>query len=123
MVKALRVLRTERIWQTTAERDGLISCVSFRLSSLVASLLRPLSAARRERLVLYSAEKTLTFSLPPLNSNCFLRPLSLLSESESYLKVAEIKAGIFRVLCLAAKGHGQMFSAFSPSFHSFPNEY
>lgn len=25
MVKALRSLRTERIWQTTAERDGLIS--------------------------------------------------------------------------------------------------
>lgn len=25
MVKALRTLRTERIWQTTAERDGLIS--------------------------------------------------------------------------------------------------
>ncbi|GAA6027146.1 hypothetical protein JCM8097_002429 [Rhodosporidiobolus ruineniae] len=67
MVKALRVLRTERIWQTTAERDGLISA-------------------------------------------CFLRPCNLLAESEAYLKVAEIKAGIFRVLCLAAKGHGQAFN-------------
>ncbi|GAA5986784.1 hypothetical protein JCM11641_004790 [Rhodosporidiobolus odoratus] len=67
MVKALRVLRSERIWQTTAERDGVIS-------------------------------------------TCFLRPLNLLAESEAYLKVPEIKAGIFRVLCLAAKGHGQMFN-------------
>ncbi|BGP16184.1 condensin complex non-SMC subunit Cnd1 [Rhodosporidiobolus nylandii] len=67
MVKALRVLRSERIWQTTAERDGVIS-------------------------------------------TCFLRPLNLLAESEAYLKVTEIKAGIFRVLCLAAKGHGQAFN-------------
>ncbi|TKA51681.1 hypothetical protein B0A53_05386 [Rhodotorula sp. CCFEE 5036] len=67
MVKALRSLRTERIWQTTAERDGLIS-------------------------------------------NCFLRPCNQLAESEAYLKVPEIKQGIFRVLCLAAKGHGQAFN-------------
>ena len=26
-MKGLRILRTERIWQTTAERDELISCV------------------------------------------------------------------------------------------------
>ncbi|KWU41778.1 hypothetical protein RHOSPDRAFT_22371, partial [Rhodotorula sp. JG-1b] len=67
MVKALRSLRTERIWETTAERDGLIS-------------------------------------------NCFLRPCNQLAESEAYLKVPEIKQGIFRVLCLAAKGHGQAFN-------------
>lgn len=61
-------------------------------------------------------------TLTPLRSpgrNCFLRPLSLLAESEAYLKVAEIKAGIFRVLCLAAKGHGQMFSTFSSSLPAF----
>ncbi|GAA6015382.1 hypothetical protein JCM10207_008969 [Rhodosporidiobolus poonsookiae] len=67
LVKALRTLRTERIWQTTAERDGLISA-------------------------------------------CFLRPTNILAESEAYLKVPEIKAGIFRVLALAAKGHGQAFN-------------
>ncbi|GAA6057586.1 hypothetical protein JCM3770_005397 [Rhodotorula araucariae] len=67
MVKALRTLRTERIWQTTAERDAVIS-------------------------------------------NCFLRPVNLLAETEAYLKVPEIKAGIFRVMCLAAKGHGQAFN-------------
>ncbi|GAA5942619.1 hypothetical protein JCM3775_003658 [Rhodotorula graminis] len=67
MVKALRTLRTERIWQTTAERDSVIS-------------------------------------------NCFLRPVNLLAETEAYLKVPEIKAGIFRVMCLAAKGHGQAFN-------------
>ncbi|GAA5965910.1 hypothetical protein JCM21900_006039 [Sporobolomyces salmonicolor] len=67
LVKALRTLRSERIWQTTAERDELVS-------------------------------------------NCFLKPANLLAESETYLKVPEIKAGIFRVLCLAAKGHGQGFN-------------
>ncbi|GAA5928884.1 condensin subunit YCS4 [Sporobolomyces koalae] len=67
LVKALRVLRTERIWQTTAERDELVS-------------------------------------------NCFLKPANLLAETESYLKIVPIKAGIFRVLCLAAKNHGQSFN-------------
>ncbi|GAA5885058.1 hypothetical protein JCM16303_006383 [Sporobolomyces ruberrimus] len=67
LVKMLRVIRTERIWQTTAERDELIS-------------------------------------------NCFLKPTNLLAESEQYLKVTPIKAGIFRVLCLAAKNHGQSFN-------------
>lgn len=43
--------------------------------------------------------------------SCFLRPLNVLCEHESYLKQPEIKAGIFRILCLAAKNHGQAFSA------------
>ncbi|GAA5840742.1 hypothetical protein JCM11251_001688 [Rhodosporidiobolus azoricus] len=67
MVKALRTLKTERIWVTTAERDGFVS-------------------------------------------SCFLRPLSLLAESEAHMKTPEIKAGVFRVWCLAAKGHGQGFN-------------
>ncbi|GAA5999124.1 condensin subunit YCS4 [Rhodotorula paludigena] len=67
MVKALRTLRTERIWQTTAERDAVIS-------------------------------------------NCFLRPVNLLAETEAHLKNPEVKAGIIRVMCLAAKGHGQAFN-------------
>ncbi|GAA6010798.1 hypothetical protein JCM11491_002951 [Sporobolomyces phaffii] len=66
-VKMLRVIRTERIWQTTAERDELVS-------------------------------------------NCFLKPTNLLAESERYLKLNPIKSGIFRVLCLAAKNHGQSFN-------------
>jgi len=36
-VKGLRILRTERIWQTTAERDELISCVFLPLSLCYAS--------------------------------------------------------------------------------------
>ncbi|GAA5829706.1 hypothetical protein JCM3766R1_001272 [Sporobolomyces carnicolor] len=64
LVKMLRTIRTERIWQTTAERDELIS-------------------------------------------NCFLKPTNLLAETEQYLKLANVKAGIFRVWCLAAKNHGQ----------------
>ncbi|GAA5907855.1 condensin subunit YCS4 [Sporobolomyces salmoneus] len=67
LVKMLRTIRTERIWQTTAERDELIS-------------------------------------------NCFLKPTNLLAESEQYLKLVNIKSGIFRVLCLAAKNHGQSFN-------------
>ncbi|GAA5921285.1 hypothetical protein JCM6882_009649, partial [Rhodosporidiobolus microsporus] len=42
--------------------------------------------------------------------SCFLRPTNLLAESEAHLKQAEIKAGVFRVWCLAAKGHGQAFN-------------
>ncbi|SCV74340.1 BQ2448_6772 [Microbotryum intermedium] len=66
MSKALR-LRTERIWQTTAERDTLVS-------------------------------------------NCFLKPVNLIAENETYIKVAEIKTGLFKVLCVAAKSHGQALS-------------
>ncbi|BGP24646.1 condensin complex non-SMC subunit Cnd1 [Rhodotorula toruloides] len=67
MVKALRTIKTERIWVTTAERDEVVA-------------------------------------------SCFLRPLNVLCEHESYLKQLEIKAGIFRILCLAAKNHGQAFN-------------
>ncbi|BGP32073.1 condensin complex non-SMC subunit Cnd1 [Rhodotorula toruloides] len=67
MVKALRTIKTERIWVTTAERDEVVA-------------------------------------------SCFLRPLNVLCEHESYLKQPEIKAGIFRILCLAAKNHGQAFN-------------
>ncbi|GAA6061284.1 hypothetical protein JCM10212_004690 [Sporobolomyces blumeae] len=67
LVKCLRTLRTERIWQTTAERDEVVS-------------------------------------------NCFLKPTNLIAESEAYLKNPSIKAGIFRVWCLAAKNHGQAFN-------------
>ncbi|SGY44625.1 BQ5605_C001g00183 [Microbotryum silenes-dioicae] len=66
MSKALR-LRTERIWQTTAERDTLVS-------------------------------------------NCFLKPVNLIAENETYVKVGEIKTGLFKVLCVAAKSHGQALS-------------
>jgi len=45
--------------------------------------------------------------------NCFLKPTNLLAESESYMKDSKIKGGIFRVLCLAAKNHGQSFSRFT----------
>jgi len=45
-----------------------------------------------------------------LYRNCFLKPTNLLAESEVYMKDPKIKSGIFRVLCLAAKNHGQSFS-------------
>ncbi|KAI5475738.1 hypothetical protein MNV49_000900 [Pseudohyphozyma bogoriensis] len=64
MTKALRTLRTERIWQTTAERDTFVA-------------------------------------------NCFMKPTTLFSESEQYMKLPDIKLGVFRVICLAAKNHGQ----------------
>jgi condensin complex subunit 1 len=45
-----------------------------------------------------------------LISNCFLKPTTnLLTEVEPYLKDLTIKQGFFRVLCLAAKSHGQSF--------------
>ncbi|KAM0787854.1 hypothetical protein ACM66B_003907 [Microbotryomycetes sp. NB124-2] len=43
-------------------------------------------------------------------SNCFLKPVNLLAESEVYIKVPLIKQGIYQVICVAAKSHGQAFS-------------
>ncbi|KAK4048019.1 condensin complex non-SMC subunit Cnd1 [Microbotryomycetes sp. JL201] len=42
-------------------------------------------------------------------SNCFLKPVNLLAESEVYMKVPLIKQGIYQVICVAAKSHGQAF--------------
>lgn len=123
MVKALRTLRTERIWQTTAERDGLISCVwrlSFGARGLVARTQSlPDSVGPRHACGACRPPEhpALTLDARPScdpRSNCFLRPVNLLAETEAYPKVPEIKAGIFRVMCLAAKGHGQAFSASLP---------
>ncbi|KOS15882.1 condensin complex subunit 1 [Malassezia pachydermatis] len=43
-------------------------------------------------------------------SRCYLRPVMLLLENEAYVKVAPIKTGLFKVLCLAVKQHGQAFT-------------
>lgn len=40
-------------------------------------------------------------------SRCILRPVMLCQENEVYLKDTAIKLGIFRVVCLAVKLHGQ----------------
>ncbi|KAM0749558.1 hypothetical protein T439DRAFT_315829 [Meredithblackwellia eburnea MCA 4105] len=44
-------------------------------------------------------------------SNCFMKPSNLIAESESHMKVPEIKMGVYKVICFAAKTHGQAFSA------------
>ncbi|KAK4053237.1 condensin complex non-SMC subunit Cnd1 [Microbotryomycetes sp. JL221] len=43
-------------------------------------------------------------------SNCFLKPVNLLAESEQYMKIPAIKQGIYQIICVAAKSHGQAFS-------------
>lgn len=43
-------------------------------------------------------------------SRCMLRPATLLLENEAYCKVPAIKNGLFRVMCLAVKLHGQAFN-------------
>ncbi|ORY92830.1 non-SMC mitotic condensation complex subunit 1-domain-containing protein [Leucosporidium creatinivorum] len=42
-------------------------------------------------------------------SNCFLKPANLLAESEVYMKTQDIKMGIYKIICVAAKNHGQAF--------------
>lgn len=42
-------------------------------------------------------------------SRCILQPVMLCQENEAYLKVQVIKQGMFKVLCLAVKLHGQAF--------------
>lgn len=43
-------------------------------------------------------------------SRCILRPVMLCQENEAYLKVPAIKHGLFKVVCLAVKLHGQAFN-------------
>ena len=92
MVKALR-LKTERIWQTAPERDTFVSCVARS---------NPHRPAARQLSCLWCC----------LDRNCFMKPANLIAESEVYMKNAEIKMGVYKIICVAAKTHGQ---AFSPS--------
>ena len=39
-----------------------------------------------------------------------MKPANLIAESEVYMKVGEIKMGVYKVICIAAKNHGQAFS-------------
>ncbi|KAH7098364.1 non-SMC mitotic condensation complex subunit 1-domain-containing protein [Auriculariales sp. MPI-PUGE-AT-0066] len=43
--------------------------------------------------------------------NCITRPAYHISESKEYVKNAEIKAGVYEVICIAAKNHGHAFAA------------
>lgn len=39
-----------------------------------------------------------------------MKPANLIAESDVYMKSAEIKTGVYKVICLAAKKHGQALS-------------
>ena len=43
--------------------------------------------------------------------SCFTKPTYLLTESETNLKSAEIRLGIYKTLCLSIKNHGHAFGA------------
>lgn len=43
--------------------------------------------------------------------SCFVKPAYQLCEVEAHLKVAEIRLGIYKVICLAIKFHGHAFGA------------
>lgn len=40
-----------------------------------------------------------------------MKPANLIAESETYMKDLKIKNGVYKVICIAAKNHGQAFSA------------
>lgn len=40
-----------------------------------------------------------------------MKPANLIAESEVYMKNVEIKMGVYKVISIAAKNHGQAFSA------------
>ena len=40
-----------------------------------------------------------------------MKPANLIAESEVYMKVNDIKMGVYKVICIAAKNHGQAFSS------------
>jgi condensin complex subunit 1 len=50
-----------------------------------------------------------------------MKPANLIAESEVYMKIAEIKLGVYKVISIAAKNHGQAFSQspLLPSLRSF----
>lgn len=43
--------------------------------------------------------------------SCFVKPAYQLAETEAYLKISEIRLGIFKVICLAVKFHQHAFGA------------
>lgn len=43
--------------------------------------------------------------------SCFTKPAYQLAEVEAYLKVQEVRLGIYKVVCLAVKFHGHAFGA------------
>lgn len=40
-----------------------------------------------------------------------MKPANLIAESEVYMKNVEIKMGVYKVISIAAKNHGQAFSS------------
>lgn len=63
----------------------------------------------RSHALLSSRRTTVLTRLDP-HRNCFLKPANLIAESEVYMKNQEIKNGVYKVFCMAAKNHGQNFS-------------
>lgn len=43
--------------------------------------------------------------------SCFTKPAYQLAEAEAYLKVNDIRLGVYKVICLAVKFHGHAFGA------------
>lgn len=45
--------------------------------------------------------------------SCFTRPAYQIAENESYMKVQEIKMGVYKIVCLSVKFHGHAFGTSS----------
>ncbi|CDZ96307.1 mitotic chromosome condensation-related protein [Phaffia rhodozyma] len=43
--------------------------------------------------------------------NCFTRPVYHIAENEAYMKIPEIKMGMYKVICFSVKFHGHSFGA------------
>ncbi|KAG8845943.1 hypothetical protein FRB91_001313, partial [Serendipita sp. 411] len=66
ITKILTTLPSNRVWTTTAERDGFIGVIT--------------------------------------------RPAYQIAESEAFMKVEKVKTGVYKVICVAVKGHGHGFA-------------
>ncbi|KAG8832801.1 Condensin complex subunit [Serendipita sp. 399] len=66
ITKVLKTLPSNRVWTTTAERDGFIGVIT--------------------------------------------RPAYQIAESEAFMKIEKIKAGVYKSICVAVKGHGHGFA-------------
>lgn len=89
-------------------RAGTASAAAWSWPASVPAVLGTM--ARMLRAVPESMWTATSAARDTLVSRCVLRPVMLLQENEAYFKVPAIKMGMFKVVCLAVKLHGQAFN-------------
>jgi len=80
--RLLAQLSSQKMWSTTVEREAFLKCVLLSTS-----------------LTLFSYSRKLLLS-------CIIRPAYRIAENEQYMKAAEVRLHVYKVLAIAVKHHG-----------------